>query len=255
MTVNLSCFKLHSGKHLGFIYCGGCQKVRKEAMLDTPFQFLFNKCWAGIGQIRFWAAPGRIERVSDNGGILLGQGQVHLSYCSANSFYFIASVIYSLVKSGPSITPWFVSSREQGCWIELLAGRCPCQQERTCQDLGWSVLKPYEWCEESSLPYSDRRWAFNEVRHLCVVGMNRARRRECCHWDFVSIVVFFTRELFSHCSVLTSSGAVGDAHQRLLYIFKVATHGCVSLGGFSRTHTGTKGYPSLNFEYLGSHSL
>ena len=69
--------------------------------------------------------------------------------------YFIASVIYSLIKSRLSIIPWFVSCGEWGCWIELHPGWYSRQQEQTCQDLGWSVLKPYEWCEETSSPYSD----------------------------------------------------------------------------------------------------
>ena len=218
-------------------------------MLDILFQILFTKCWAGIGQIWLWQAVLKELRVSNNGAVLPDRGRVHLSCCSDHSFYFIASVIYFLVKSGLSLTPWFVSSRAWGCWIEFGPGWCSCQQKQMCQDLGRSVLKPYEWCEETSLPYSDKHWGFNEARHLCVMGMNWAQRRECCCWDFVSIVLFFSRELFSHCQVLISSGALGDAYQRLLYIFKVATHGC--LGSFSRTLIGTKGYPSLSLGSMG----
>lgn len=100
-----------------------------------------------------------------------------------------------------------------------------------------------------------RCWGFNEARHLCIVEMNRTQRRECCHWDFASIVVFFSGELLSHCSVLMSNGALGDAHQRLLYIFKVAARGSVSSGSFSGTHVSTKGYLSLSLGCIGPYSM
>ena len=47
----------------------------------------------------------------------------------------------------------------------------------------------------------------------------------------------------------------GDAHQRLLYIFKVATRGSVSSGSFSGTHVSTKGYLSLSLGCIGPYSM
>lgn len=62
----------------------------------------------------------------------------------------------------------------------------------------------------------------------------------------------FSGELSSHCSVLISNGALGDAHQRLLYIFKVAARGCVSLEAFQEPTLAPKGYLSLSLWCVGS---
>ena len=90
---------------------------------------------------------------------------------------------------------------------------------------------------------------------ICALRRWIELRGECGHWDFAPIVVFFSGELLSHCSVLIRNGALGDAQQRLLYIFKVAARGCVSLGSFSRTHVNTKGYLSLSLGCIGSYSM
>lgn len=144
------------------------------------------------------AAPGRIERVMDSSGVSLGQSQVHLYSCSAN--VILLHCFYSLFpcQVQPSIISWFVSSKAHSFWIQLRPGLCSYHKNGHARLLAGHSLVRVNGARKP-LPHSDPHWGFNEMRHLCVMEMNCSQRREWCHWDFVSVIVFFSREPLSHC--------------------------------------------------------
>lgn len=194
LTSNLSYFELHCGKHRGFILK---TVIKSETMF--PFGFRSINVGQGLGKYNFdLAASGRIERANDNCGVSLGLDQVHLYYCSANVIQLHCFYNSFPCQIQPSITSWFVNSKAHSFWVQLRPGLCSCSKNGHAKILAghsssWvnSVRKP--------LPHSDPHWGFNEMRHLCIMEMNCSRRREWCYWDFVSIIVFFSRELLSHC--------------------------------------------------------
>lgn len=164
-----------------------------------PFGFCSVNVGQGLGEYDFdLAAPGRIEKACGNGGISLDQGQVHLYSCSANVTLLHCFHSVFPCQIWPGITPWFVSSRERSFWVDLRPGLCSYSKNGRAKILaGHSFFKASEWCEETSAlfrPVLKFQWS-----KAFVPGMNLSWRREWCHWDFVSITVFFSRELLSHC--------------------------------------------------------
>lgn len=129
-------------EHLGFVYYGGFQKVRRsivrysfsdfvQYMLGLPnwaIKILMGCTWKNRRSEREWRAF--------TGGFTITYLVAQLiRFCWVKpkvsfrfllyltnpdkicwpSQYFIASVIYSLIKSRLSIVPWFVSCGERGC--------------------------------------------------------------------------------------------------------------------------------------------
>lgn len=181
-----------------------------------------------------------------------GSSQVHLYYCSANVILLHCFCSLFPYQIWPGISPWFVSVRVHSFWVEFRPGLSSWSKNVHAKILAGHSLGCMNGTRKPQ-PHSDSHWHFNEARHLCVMGMNYSQRRQWCHWDFVSIIVFFFQRTIISLLSSHKQGDFGGCILEPAVHLKTVYH--ESLRSFSGMLAGTKAYQRLNFGYLGSHNI
>lgn len=108
---------------------------------------MLDRDWTNM--ILIWLLLEELKEPVVNGGVLLDQGQVRLYYCSANIILPHCFCSLFPCQIWPSITLWFVSSRECSFWIELCSVLCSCS--KNWQPRYWLVILQAVWVVHGNL--------------------------------------------------------------------------------------------------------